>query len=81
MLLKGDEGGLAGHYPLGHLRRGGHYPLGQSYRYGERGTQPAGCWPKNGITAAAANPEILPLEFLLGDDPVHGSLSGWIAEW
>ena len=35
---------------------GGHYPLGQSYRYGERGTQPAGCWPKNGITAAAANP-------------------------
>ena len=54
---------------------GGHYPLGQSYRYGERGTQPAGCWPKNGITAAAANPEILPLEFLLGDDPVHGSLS------
>jgi hypothetical protein len=30
---------------------GGHYPLGQSYRYGERGTQPAGCWPKNGITA------------------------------
>jgi hypothetical protein len=23
MLLKGDEGGLAGHYPLGHLRRGG----------------------------------------------------------
>jgi hypothetical protein len=31
--------------------------------------------------AAAANPEILPLEFLLGDDPVHGSLSGWIAEW
>jgi hypothetical protein len=20
-------------------------------------------------------------EFLLGDDPVHGSLSGWIAEW
>jgi hypothetical protein len=24
---------------------------------------------KNGITAAAANPEILPLEFLLGDDP------------
>ena len=26
------------------------------------------------------NPEILPLEFLLGDDPVHGSLSGWIAE-
>src|ERR1700730_10226578 len=60
---------------------GGHYPLGQSYRYGERGTQPAGCWPKNGITAAAANPEILPLEFLLGDDPVHGSLSGWIAEW
>src|SRR6202022_2350906 len=25
---------------------GGHYPLGQSYRYGERGTQPAGCWPK-----------------------------------
>jgi hypothetical protein len=48
---------------------------------GERGTQPAGCWPKNDITAAAANPEILPLEFLLGDDPVHGSLSGWIAEW
>jgi hypothetical protein len=44
-------------------------------------TQPAGRWPKNGITAAAANPEILPLEFLLGDDPVHGSLSGWIAEW
>jgi hypothetical protein len=40
-----------------------------------------GSWPKNGITAAAANPEILPLEFLLGDDPVHGSLSGWIAEW
>jgi hypothetical protein len=39
---------------------GGHYPLGQSYRYGERGTQPAGRWPKNGITAAAANPEILP---------------------
>jgi hypothetical protein len=33
------------------------------------------------ITAAAANPQILPLEFLLGDDPVHGSLSGWIAEW
>jgi hypothetical protein len=30
-------------------------------------TQPAGRWPKNGITAAAANPEILPLEFLLGD--------------
>jgi hypothetical protein len=56
-------------------------PRSQSYRYGERGTQPAGCWPKNGITAAAANPEILPLEFLLGDDPVHGSLSGWIAEW
>ena len=54
---------------------GGHYPLGQSYRYGERGTQPAGCWPKNGITAAAANPEILPLEFLLGDD------GSWIAEW
>ena len=25
--------------------------------------------------------EILPLEFLLGDDPVHGSLSGWIVEW
>ena len=23
MLLKGDEGGLGGHYPLGHLRRGG----------------------------------------------------------
>src|SRR6202040_389213 len=22
MLLKGDEGGLGGHYPLGHLRRG-----------------------------------------------------------
>jgi hypothetical protein len=33
MLLKGDEGGLGGHYPLGHLR-GGHYPLGQSQRYG-----------------------------------------------
>lgn len=33
------------------------------------------------LAAAAANPEILPLEFLLGDDPVHGSLSGWIAEW
>src|ERR1700736_3519653 len=61
----------------GHHRRGGggHYPLGQSYRYGEQGTQPAGCWPKNAITAAAANPEILPLEFLLGDDPVHGSLT------
>jgi hypothetical protein len=23
MLLEGDEGGLGGHYPLGHLRRGG----------------------------------------------------------
>jgi hypothetical protein len=23
MLLKGDDGGLGGHYPLGHLRRGG----------------------------------------------------------
>src|ERR1700720_3532795 len=23
MLLKGDEGGVGGHYPLGHLRRGG----------------------------------------------------------
>src|SRR3984893_16080185 len=23
MLLKGAEGGLGGHYPLGHLRRGG----------------------------------------------------------
>src|SRR3981081_4343829 len=23
MLLKGDEGGLGGHYPLGHLRAGG----------------------------------------------------------
>src|SRR2546427_3663174 len=33
MLLKGDKGGLGGHYPpLGHFRRGGwgHYPLGQS---------------------------------------------------
>ena len=31
MLLKGDEGGLGGHYPLGHLRRGGggHHPLDQ----------------------------------------------------
>ena len=27
-------------------------------------------------SAAAANPEILPLEFLLGDDP-----GSWIAEW
>src|ERR1700730_4237972 len=85
MLLKVMKGGVKGVItPLGHLRRGGvggHYPLGQSYRYGERGPQPAGRWPKNGITAAAANPEILPLEFLLGDDPVHGSLSGWIAEW
>jgi hypothetical protein len=48
---------------------------------------PAASWPltrfsiRARITAAAANPEILPLEFLLGDDPVHGSLSGWIAEW
>jgi hypothetical protein len=30
MLLKGDEGGLGGHYPLGHLRRG----VDQSQRYG-----------------------------------------------
>ena len=78
--VEGDEGGLRGSLPPWVILGGGwggHYPLGQSYRYGERGTQPAGCWPKNGITAAAANPEILPLEFLLGD----GSLSGWIAEW
>ena len=85
MLLKVMKGGLRGSLPpwviLGVGGVGGHYPLGQSYRYRERGTQPAGRWPKNGITAAAANPEILPLEFLLGDDPVHGSLSGWIAEW
>jgi hypothetical protein len=83
MLLKVMKGGWGVITPWVILGGGvgGHYPLGQSYRYGERGTQPAGCWPKNGITAAAANPEILPLEFLLGDDPVHGSLSGWIAEW
>jgi hypothetical protein len=40
---------------------------------------------RDGITAAAANPEILPLDFLLGDESVrdenifqhvHGSLSG-----
>ena len=80
MLLKVMKGGLRGSLPpwviLGVGGVGGHCPLGQSYRYGERGTQPAGCWPKNGITAAAANPEILPLEFLLGDDP-----GSWIAEW
>jgi hypothetical protein len=28
MLLKGDEGGLGGHYPLGHLRRGVIIPPG-----------------------------------------------------
>src|ERR1700738_315121 len=81
--VEGDEGGLRGSLPpLGHLRRGGGGSLspGSILPYGERGTQPAGCWPKNGITAAAANPEILPLEFLLGDDPVHGSLRGWLAE-
>src|ERR1700730_2687986 len=57
MLLKVMKGGVKGVItPLGHLRRGGvggHYPLGQSYRYGERGTQPAGRWPKNGITAGS----------------------------
>ena len=35
MLLKGDEGGLGGHYPLGHLRRGGVRPHD---RYGKGGT-------------------------------------------
>jgi hypothetical protein len=54
--------------------------LSVSAEYWIPSMQPAGCWPKNGITAAAANPEILPLEFLLGDEPVHGSLSGWIAQ-
>src|ERR1700738_2712195 len=79
--VEGDEGVLRGSLPPWVILGGGvggHYPLGQSYRYGERGTQPAGCWPKNGITAAAANPEILPLEFLLGDDPVHGYGKGTV---
>ena len=36
MLLKGDEGGLGGHYPLGHLRRGVGViiPWIKSQRYG-----------------------------------------------
>jgi hypothetical protein len=33
------------------------------------------------LAAAAANPEILPLEFLVGRRHVHGSLRGWIAAW
>ena len=76
--VEGDEGGLRGSLPPWVIFGGGWgviIPWVAIFpRYGERGTQPAGCWPKNGITAAAANPEILPLEFLLGDDPVHGSL-------
>ena len=70
--------------PLGHLRRGGGGSLSPGSILPLRGTGDAASGllaEKNGITAAAANPEILPLEFLLGDDPVHGSLSGWIAEW
>ena len=54
MLLKVMKGGKGVITPWVILGGGvgGHYPMGQSYRYGERGTQPAGCWPKNGITAA-----------------------------
>src|ERR1700730_4993354 len=37
MLLKGDEGGLGGHYPLGHLRRGGWINLSVT---GNGGTLP-----------------------------------------
>jgi hypothetical protein len=82
MPVEGDEGGLRGSLPPWVILGGGVIiPWVNLTVTGNGGTQPAGCWPKNGITAAAANPEILPLEFLLGDDPVHGSLSGWIAEW
>src|ERR1700736_316536 len=35
MLLKGDEGGLGGHYPLGHLRRGGWINLSVTGNGGE----------------------------------------------
>jgi hypothetical protein len=40
-------------------------PPAKSVIYAALGLPPRG---------AAANPEILPLEFLLGDDPVHESL-------
>jgi hypothetical protein len=53
---------------------GGHYPLGQSYRYGERGTQPAGCWPNAWGRVSFLTTPLSIAGWI--DDPDHSLTSG-----
>jgi len=50
------------------------------------GPQPAGRWPENGTQKCSTRrrcrePGNFAARVLVGRRPVHGSLSGWIAEW